>query len=251
MTIGIAADPLSGYAPLDVSLSALGTGATSWEWLYNGLVISTDSATNITLSEQGAHTFLLKTSSGLPNNCLLQDSVKIEVVIFVEIIIPNAFTPNDDGYNDTFGPLTKGIATLEMNISDRNGRFVHKIDTVNGRWDGNMPSGSAAPPGVYYYLLKSRGYDNKDYSRQGNVNLYRDLVDLTPNPVKTKAALDLTGRLYGEKTISIYSASGVLVRTLTTTDDVVHLDLSFLDAGLYILKASDQEQVTVIKFIKE
>ena len=251
MTIGIAADPVQGYAPLDVNLSAPGTGAASREWYYKGSVISRDSATNITIAEQGTHTFILRTSSGPPNNCLLQDSVKIQVVIFVEIIIPNAFTPNDDGYNDTFGPVTKGIGSLEMNISDRNGRFVHKIDSVNGRWDGNMPSGTKAPRGVYYYLLTAMGYDNQEYVRQGNVNLYRDLVDITPNPVKTKAVLDLSGTLGGSKTIAIYAASGLPVKVWTTPDDVLQLDLSFLEAGFYILKASDSEQVILVKFIKE
>ena len=251
MTIGIAADPMQGYAPLDVNLSAPGTGAASWEWYNKGSVISRDSVTNITIAEQGTHTFILRTSSGPPNNCTLVDSVKIQVVIFVEIIIPNAFTPNDDGYNDTFGPVTKGIGSLEMNISDRNGRFVHKIDSVNGRWDGNMPSGTKAPRGVYYYLLTAMGYDNQEYVRQGNVNLYRDLVDITPNPVKTKAVLDLSGTLEGSKTIAIYAASGLPVKVWTTPDDVLQLDLSFLEAGFYILKASDSEQVILVKFIKE
>jgi gliding motility-associated-like protein len=169
----------------------------------------------------------------------------------VSIVIPNAFTPNGDGYNDNFGPVTKGIGSLEMNINDRNGRLVHTIDSVNGRWDGNMPSGSAAPQGVYFYLLKAMGYDNLEYVRQGNVNLYRDLIDLTPNPVKSTAILDLTGRFSGDKTISIYSSSGILVRKFTTMEDVVRLDFSVLNAGLYILKATDQEQVIVVKFIKE
>jgi len=169
----------------------------------------------------------------------------------VSIFIPNAFTPNGDGYNDTFGPVTKGIGSLEMNINDLNGRFVHKIDVVEGRWDGNMPSGTAAPQGVYYYLFKAMGYDDQEYVRQGNVNLYRDLIDLTPNPVKSKAVLDLSGKFSGAKTITVYSFSGLLIRTWNTTEDLIQLDLSFLDSGLYILKATDQEQVIVVKFVKE
>ena len=83
------------------------------------------------------------------------------------------------------------------------------------------------------------------------MNLYRDLIDLTPNPVKTKAIIDLSGRFSDDKTISIFSSAGILVRKFTTMEDVVQLDLSFLNAGLYILKAADQEQVIVVKFIKE
>lgn len=138
-----------------------------------------------------------------------------------------------------------------MNINDRNGRLVHTIDSLNGRWDGNMPSGSAAPQGVYYYLLRAMGYDNLEYFRQGNVNLYRDLVALKPNPIKSTAVLDLAGRFAGGKVISIYAASGIPIRIWNTSEDVVQLDLSFLEAGLYILKADDAEQIIVLKFIKE
>jgi len=169
----------------------------------------------------------------------------------VSIDLSNAFTPNGDGFNDSFGPVTKGIGSLEMSINDRNGRLVHTIDSLNGRWDGNMPSGSAAPQGVYYYLMKAMGYDNLEYVRQGNVNLYRDLISINPNPIKSTAVLDLTGRFAGGKVISIYAASGILMRSWNTSEDAVHLDLSFLEAGMYILKAADQEQVIAIKFIKE
>ena len=169
----------------------------------------------------------------------------------VSIKISNAFTPNGDGINDTFGPVTTGIGSLKMSINDRNGRLVHTIDSLNRGWDGNMPSGSAAPQGVYYYLLRAMGYDNLEYIRQGNVNLYKDLITLKPNPIKSTAVLDLTGRFAGGKDISIYAVSGILMRIWNTSEDVVHLDLSFLEAGMYILKAADPEQIIVIKFIKE
>ena len=251
VTIALSADPVKGYAPLDVSLSATVTGAVSFEWYYKGSVFDTKPATSIVLQDAGNQFVALRANSGPPNNCMMSDSIKIEVVVFVEIRIPNVFTPNGDGYNDTFGPVTEGIETLEMKINDRYGRQVHTIDTVNGRWDGNMPSGSAAPQGVYFYRLKAFGYDQVEYLRQGNVNLYRDLIDLTPNPVKDKAVLDMSGRLSGEKIISIYYATGSLIRKWTTPEDMLSLDLSFLTPGFYILKASDSEQVNVVKFIKE
>jgi len=251
MTIGITADPIKGFAPLDVNLSAQGTGSVSYEWYYKDKLFSNQPTSNIRLTDMGVNIIKLIVNSGPPNNCILIDSVLIDVEVDVEINIPNAFTPNGDGYNDSFGPVTKCIESLEMNISDRNGRFIHKIDSVNGRWNGNMPSGSAAPQGVYYYLFKAMGYDDQEYIRQGSVNLYRDIIDLTPNPVKSKAVIDLSGRLSGNKTISINNALGILLRIWNTTEDIINLDLSFLGAGLYILKINDSEQVIVVKFIKE
>jgi gliding motility-associated-like protein len=205
-----------------------------------------DTSASISVANSGKYWLKVTDQWG----CVGYDTVEV-TNLGAEIRIPNAFTPNGDGYNDTFGPVTEGIETLEMKINDRYGRQVNIIDTVNGRWDGNMPSGSKAPQGVYFYLLKAMGYDQMEYVHQGIVNLYRDLIDLMPNPVKDKAVLDMSGRFTGEKIISIYNSSGSLVKTWTTMDDVHQFDLSFLRPGFYILRATNSEQVNVIKFIKE
>jgi hypothetical protein len=138
-----------------------------------------------------------------------------------------------------------------MNINDRNGRIVYKIDLIDGRWDGNMTSGGEAPQGVYFYYLNALGYNYLEYIRQGNVNLYRDNINLTPNPVKSTSILNLSGRLTGKKVISIYSASGFLLKIFNTPEDIIYLDFTSLNPGLYIIKAADSDQTLVVKFIKE
>ncbi|MDP3916224.1 MAG: gliding motility-associated C-terminal domain-containing protein, partial [Bacteroidota bacterium] len=251
MDMKIVADPMNGFAPLRVNLKAEGAGAASYEWYYKGKLFSNEPTTSISLIGKGANIIKLIVNSGPPNNCILTVSLSINVEILVEIKIPNAFSPNGDGFNDSIGALTKCVTSLEMNINDRNGRFVHKIDSVNGRWDGNLPSGNLAPQGVYYYSLKAIGYDSLEYSRQGNINLYRDFASLTPNPVQAKAILDLNGNLTGQKSISIFNSSGMLIRKWDTLEDILHLDLSFLIKGVYLIKAKDTDQVVVVKFIKD
>lgn len=242
-------------------------------------LISNQVSTGFTWSAKGSSDLVTGYSSGLGSKIdqvLLNSGTAIETVTYtvtpynsfctgipvdivisvvsdsqVSISIPNAFSPNGDGFNDIFGPVTKGVSSLEMSISDRNGRIVHKIDQVNGRWDGLMPSGSAAPQGIYFYLLKAFGYDELEYIRQGNVNLYRDQVNLAPNPVKSSAVLNLRGRLSGEKTIAVYSTAGILIRTFNTAEDIICLDFTSLNSGLYFIKASDSYQRIDVKFIKE
>ncbi len=246
----IVADHLTGFAPLVVALTAEGEGAATYEWYSKGELFSNQSTARISLIDKGANVIKLVVNSGLPNNCILTDSVSIDVEILVDIRIPNAFTPNGDGFNDSIGVLTRCVTSLEMNISDRNGRFVHKIDSVNGRWDGNLPSGVKAPQGVYYYSLTAIGYDDLEYTRQGNINLYQELINLYPNPVQSMAMLDLNGNLPGEKTISIYSTSGKLIRKWNTTENILQLNLSFLTNGVYVINAADGQQVVSVKFIK-
>ena len=251
LKIKISADTLSGNAPLNVNLSAQGTDAVKYDWYYKGQIFSHDRNTSIQLTYLGENVIKLVATGSAPNNCTLTDSIKIKVELVVEFQIPNSFSPNDDGFNDSFGVATKGISSLVMSISDRNGRLVNQIDSLHGRWDGNMPSGNKAPQGVYYYSLKATSYDNLEHKRKGNVNLYRDPATLSPNPVQKSAQLNLNGNLGEKKTISIFNTSGVLMRKWDTKEDIQQLDLSFLKEGLYLIKASDSQNSVEVKFIKE
>ena len=175
---------------------------------------------------------------------------------FVSIVIPNAFSPNGDGYNDTFRPVAEGIETIDMTINDRNGRLVYLIDQVNGQWDGLMSSGEEAPVGVYFYKLNATGVNKTLYQRQGSVSLYRDLINTTPvqvnpNPVKQYATVDLNINTKGSKTISISNASGKIIKVWNTSDNILKLDLWDFEKGMYILKITGNQQVQFVKFIKE
>jgi len=248
---GIAADVIQGTAPLTVNLSALQSAGVTYQWYYNGEQFDTSPTTSITLTDEGVQNIILKTTGGAIPSCTYMDTVQITVEFIVNIFIPNAFTPNNDGFNDTFGPVTEGIESLKMNINDRNGRLIHTIDAVHGRWDGNMPSGDPVAEGVYFYSLLSRGFDQKSYPRQGSVSLYRDLIDMTPNPVKTRASIDFTNQMTGSKLLSIYNSSGNKIKEWTILEDIVELDLSFLGSGLYILVVNNAQRTVSIKFIKD
>jgi len=96
MTIGIVADPMAGYAPLNVSLTAQGTGAVSYEWYYKGSLFDTNPTTNITLSDPGIQVIELRVNSGPPNYCILSDTVRIQVndTLRLEINVKNEVCTN-------------------------------------------------------------------------------------------------------------------------------------------------------------
>jgi gliding motility-associated-like protein len=68
--------------------------------------------------------------------------------------LPNVFTPNSDGKNDTFSPLTctAFIKTISIEIYDRYGTKVYDASGDNLNWDGKSSSGAELPSGTYYYL---------------------------------------------------------------------------------------------------
>lgn len=70
-----------------------------------------------------------------------------------KIDMPNTFTPNGDGRNDYFSIIDTEIEDLEVTIYSRTNRIVAQWKGKYGKWDGNMPDGTPAPEGVYFYQI--------------------------------------------------------------------------------------------------
>jgi gliding motility-associated-like protein len=68
------------------------------------------------------------------------------------IEIPNVFTPNGDGINDTFSfPKLELFHENELQVYDRNGSAVYSKQNYNGNWAGGDLSA-----GVYYYSFTEK-----------------------------------------------------------------------------------------------
>jgi gliding motility-associated-like protein len=87
------------------------------------------------------------------------------------MVMPNAFTPNGDGRNDYFYPVTfNNIGTVKtFRIYDRWGQLVHD---VTGPWDGKF-KGEKQPPGTYIYYLDIQIPNQGDMHVEGAVTLLR------------------------------------------------------------------------------
>lgn len=79
------------------------------------------------------------------------DSVK--VFVYKDVFIPNAFTPNGDGINDTwYIPALSAYPNFELSVYDRYGHPVFQARKANVYWDGRF-KGQPLPVGVYVYML--------------------------------------------------------------------------------------------------
>ena len=74
--------------------------------------------------------------------------------------IPQGFSPNGDGINDTFeiSNLLNIYENFELNIYSREGNLIHTAHNTDGFWDGVATkgllfTGSIVPVGTYYYIL--------------------------------------------------------------------------------------------------
>lgn len=91
------------------------------------------------------------------NGCVLSDYVTITVNRGLEI--PNTFSPNDDGTNDTW--IITGIEKYPDNSIKIYDRWGQEIYIANGysktkAWGGTTKRGRKATEGVYYYVLDLR-----------------------------------------------------------------------------------------------
>ncbi|MCB9252929.1 MAG: PKD domain-containing protein [Flavobacteriales bacterium] len=64
------------------------------------------------------------------------------------LFLPTAFTPNDDGINDRFKPITYNVSFMRYKIYNRWGELLHDGNINDDGWDG-MYQGSPAQPDAY------------------------------------------------------------------------------------------------------
>lgn len=93
-----------------------------------------------------------------------------EVVPFMSIYIPNSFTPNGDGMNDTFGATGEAIKEYSIQVYNRWGEVIFQSDNYSQQWDGTY-DGAKAPQGTYVYKVSASGITGKSTIKNGTVHL--------------------------------------------------------------------------------
>lgn len=92
-----------------------------------------------------------------------------------ELIIPNAFSPDGDGKNDTWVVQIDQIANYHLTIVDGNGEVVFESNQINNAWNGaNMKTGVDCASGSYAYLIDYQLNDEKEQrTKRGIISLFR------------------------------------------------------------------------------
>ena len=106
------------------------------------------------------------------NEELISESNIIEVHPSLHVYLPNTFTPNNDGLNDTFGPLGYGIKKLSFKIFDRWGNLIFETTDPKKQWNG-IYNGQVLQSGTYVYLIEAEGYDGQSFHKKGTVTLLK------------------------------------------------------------------------------
>lgn len=88
------------------------------------------------------------------------------------LVFPNAFSPNNDGLNDVFGPVGFFAEEYTLQIFNHWGQviFVSK-DPADG-WDGTINERDA-PEGVYVFKVDATDEQGRPFAKKGSVTLIR------------------------------------------------------------------------------
>lgn len=93
------------------------------------------------------------------------------VKVYEKILIPNAFSPNGDGINDTWfiDPLYL-FEEASVEVYNRYGQVVYRSRGYNTSWDGTNNK-RPLPAGTYYYLIDLK--INKEPKLMGSITIFK------------------------------------------------------------------------------
>lgn len=138
-----------------------------WTWStggneLNSILIGHDK--NYIYKNIDQDSFLVGIKAVASNGCVYTDTAFIHV--WKDFWAPNAFTPNGDGNNDSFGfEGVEYMTEFEFTIYNRLGTVVFEGKDRYDRWDGRF-KGDPCVMGVYGYVVKYRS-DYKDIHKSG------------------------------------------------------------------------------------
>ena len=149
------------------------TPNTTFYWYVDGTYHFGQTLTvNWQTYSPGEHTIKVY---GKSDGCL---STPMEFKVFIgecsSIYIPNAFTPNADGFNDTWYPQGTGWESIEVLVFDRWGELVFRSVDPKGQWIGNFREGQYyVQNDVYEYKVTWKGIDRQPEIIFGHVTVVR------------------------------------------------------------------------------
>lgn len=88
------------------------------------------------------------------------------------LLVPDAFTPNGDAYNERFEVKAYFVKDFKMSVFSRWGEVIYHSDDIAEGWDGNVKTGKA-PGGYYLYKIEATTATGETVVKNGSFLLIR------------------------------------------------------------------------------
>ncbi|NCP45374.1 MAG: T9SS type B sorting domain-containing protein, partial [Flavobacteriales bacterium] len=150
---------------------------TSWAWSFINGTPTSSTNQNPTICYDSIGTFdvqLIVSNSFGTDTLLISNYITVDSCIQQEpiFIIPNVFSPNNDGNNDLFFVESFGLETLSMKIYNRWGEKLFESNQLDAAWDGRTESGTICSEGTYFYIISITISEKKEVYK-GTLSLLR------------------------------------------------------------------------------
>ncbi len=153
------------------------SGGTFYHWSPSLSLSAADIADPIATFTDAGEGLRFPYKVMISNEAGCVDSAAVTVQVFAtapDVFVPNAFTPNGDGVNDFFRPLSAGISRVELfQVFNRWGQLVYSgTGTHSQGWDGSY-RGKPLDSSTFVWVLKAKDYTGMTIIKKGTVTLVR------------------------------------------------------------------------------
>ncbi len=137
---------------------------------FNTQTVSSTGTYTIDIENQEHQTSYIRIRANLGDSVTYSNPIRIDLKSFINFA--NAFTPNGDNLNDTYGVDSKFITEFEMMIFNKWGEGIFQTNDINQRWDGRYKNGFA-PSGEYTLKIVATDQRNRKYILTEMIKLMR------------------------------------------------------------------------------
>lgn len=163
-----ALEPMTGRIPFEFRDSSIRSSQTQWliegktfneqKFTYNFANVGKQNIVLIAINEFG---------------CSDSTHLVINVESPSRIFIPTAFSPNDNGLNESFGPeYLAPVKEYTFVIFNRWGEKIFETENPQDRWDGTY-MGQPVMQGEYMYMINLLFQNGERLSKKGQVTLLK------------------------------------------------------------------------------
>ena len=169
---------LGGSAPCEITFKAATSDAAVFkEWQFSMTpdfdIIDDRYNQDVTtrVFNQNGTTYIRFIAANADGSCSWESDTYTVNIGESRLECPNAFSPaNQDGVNDLWKVSYKSIVSFECNIFNRWGKKLCTLTHPSQGWDGKIGN-KFAPSGVYFYVIRAKGADGKNYNLSGDINI--------------------------------------------------------------------------------
>ncbi|WP_264532538.1 PKD domain-containing protein [Flavobacterium sp. N2013] len=133
-------------------------------WDFGDGSVSTESSPKHSYLKEGTYTIIQTVK--YPFGCNYSYTTTIKVDKGYEVVVPNAFTPNNNRLNDNFKPVFKGLSTIKIEVFNKWGGLLYSEEGTSLQgWTGEINNRFVESGNYYYKVIATTFYgDEVEYN---------------------------------------------------------------------------------------